>query len=91
MFKLQLMLYATLFFVFSFLISTATALSSLSISPSPFSLTNETIDVGQISISNTVASGGTGGYTGNWEWIHHLHLMCLRSIPSWQRFQVATH
>ena len=69
MFKLQLMLYATLFFVFSFLISTATALSSLSISPSPFSLTNETVDVGQISISNTVASGGTGGYTGNWEWI----------------------
>ncbi len=42
---------------------------SLTATPNPFSLSNHTIDVGQISIANTVVSGGTGPYSGSYSFI----------------------
>ena len=38
----------------------------LTATPNPFTVTNSTIDVGQISYFNTIISGGTAPYTGNW-------------------------
>ncbi|MDE1860637.1 MAG: hypothetical protein KGH72_02860 [Candidatus Micrarchaeota archaeon] len=52
------------------LMCTASA-ASLTATPSKFTLTNTTIDVGQIAIANTVISGGSGGpYSGAWTWIN---------------------
>ena len=44
--------------------------AALTATPSPFTLSNTTIDVGQISIANTVVSGGSNGpYFGQWTWL----------------------
>ncbi len=46
-------------------------LAGLTATPDPYTLTNTSIDVKQISIANTIISGGTSGttsYTGNWVW-----------------------
>ena len=41
--------------------------SALTATPAQFTLSNTIIDVGQISIANTVISGGSGGpYSGQW-------------------------
>ncbi len=40
--------------------------SGLTATPNPFSVSNAIIDVGQISVFNTVISGGSGTYVGNW-------------------------
>ncbi len=42
---------------------------SLTATPNAFTLSNGTIDVGQISVANTLISGGSGGsYFGQWSW-----------------------
>ena len=44
--------------------------SGLTATPNPFTLTNGTIDMGQISIASTVVSGGAGApYTGGWTFL----------------------
>ena len=40
--------------------------AGLTATPNPFSFSNSIIDVGQISIANTVISGGTGPYSGSY-------------------------
>ncbi len=47
-------------------LSAQSASAALTATPNPFTLTNSTIDVGQISFANTIITGGTGTYTGNW-------------------------
>jgi hypothetical protein len=42
---------------------------TLTITPSPPIFSNTVIDVGQISVINTIVSGGINGYTSNWFWI----------------------
>jgi hypothetical protein len=45
--------------------------SALTATPNPYTLTNQTIDLGQVSLANTVISNGISGttsYTGNWVW-----------------------
>jgi YVTN family beta-propeller protein len=45
------------------------ASAALTATPSQFTLSNTIIDVGQISIANTVISGGSSGpYFGQWSW-----------------------
>ena len=47
-------------------------IAGLTATPNPYTLTNTTIDITQISLTNTVISGGTSGttsYTGNWFWV----------------------
>jgi len=51
---------------------TAIPPTTLTATPNPYTLTNTTINNGQISIANTVISGGSAGttaYTGNWLWV----------------------
>ncbi|MCL4387693.1 beta-propeller fold lactonase family protein [Candidatus Marsarchaeota archaeon] len=43
--------------------------AALTATPSPFSLSNTTIDVGQISIANTLISGGIGPYNGSYSFM----------------------
>jgi hypothetical protein len=48
-----------------------TVQSILAATPNPYTLTNKTIDINQISIANTVISNGEAGttsYTSNWLW-----------------------
>ena len=46
------------------------ASAALTATSTPFTLSNTVIDVGQISIANTVISGGSSGpYFGQWTWI----------------------
>ena len=42
--------------------------TTLTATPNPYTMSNKTIDVGFISIANTVISNGAGTYTGNWLW-----------------------
>ena len=51
------------------LLGTSHATTTLTATPNPYTLTNRTIDVGFISIANTVISNGAGTYTGNWLWV----------------------
>lgn len=41
---------------------------SLSANPNTITLTNSTIDLGQISVANTVISNGSQHYSGEWTW-----------------------
>lgn len=46
--------------------------ATLTATPNPYTLSNSSILVGQISIANTAISGGTqplSSYTGNWAWV----------------------
>ena len=37
--------------------------------PDPYNLSNTTIDIGQLSVANTIVSGGSGGpYSAEWSW-----------------------
>ena len=62
---LQSLVYFTAIMLFAHIASAALTATS-----TPFTLSNTVIDVGQISIANTVVSGGSGGpYFGQWSWI----------------------
>jgi YVTN family beta-propeller protein len=62
---LQSLVYFTAIMLFAHIASAA-----LTATPSPFTLSNTIIDVGQISVANTVVSGGSSGpYFGQWTWI----------------------
>ena len=62
---------AALLFLLTITISTfllpSVGASALTATPGSFTLSNTIIDVGQISVANTVISGGSGGpYAGQW-------------------------
>ncbi|MDE1871571.1 MAG: beta-propeller fold lactonase family protein [Candidatus Micrarchaeota archaeon] len=60
-------------FVFSSPSNTISSGSSpsgpLTATPNPTSITNATIPIGKTSYANTVISGGTGSYKGEWTWV----------------------
>jgi hypothetical protein len=67
--KSGLLLLFVLMFGVLFLQNAAAAV--ITATPNPYTLSNKTVDVGQISIANTVlsnAAAGTAYYTGNWLW-----------------------
>ncbi len=57
--------------MFSVLFLQNAAATVITATPNPYTLSNKTVDVGQVSIANTVlsnAAAGTTYYTGNWLW-----------------------
>ncbi|MGC9157329.1 MAG: YncE family protein, partial [Candidatus Micrarchaeia archaeon] len=45
--------------------------TTLTASPNPFTFSNSIIDVGQISVANTVISGGIGPYSGSYSFVNN--------------------